>query len=182
MVHPRKLRRRLFYLIGTYRAARSSLDSFQSDARMSDKIPPAVRSQMMAAVRNKDTAPERAVRTALFSSGYRYRLHRRDLPGSPDIVLPRYRTAVFVHGCFLHRHDCPRGRRPASNVDFWNAKLDRNIARDRERTVALVALGWHVVTIWQCAIDPLGTARSGRGFPCFSLSALLANRSPGFRR
>jgi DNA mismatch endonuclease (patch repair protein) len=119
---------------------------------MNERIPPAVRSQMMAAVRNKNTAPERAVRAALFSAGYRYRLHRKDLPGSPDIVLPRYRTAVFVHGCFWHGHHCPRGRRPTSNVDFWNAKLDRNIARDRERS-ALKALGWHVVTIWQCAIN-----------------------------
>lgn len=107
---------------------------------------------MMAAVRGKDTAPERAVRAALFSTGYRYRLHRRDLPGSPDIVLPRYCVAVFVHGCFWHGHDCLRGRRPASNVEFWNTKLDRNLARDRANRTALEAAGWTVVTVWECSI------------------------------
>jgi len=108
---------------------------------------------MMAAVRGKDTGPERAVRAALFSAGYRYRLHRRDLPGSPDIVLPRYRIVVFVHGCFWHGHDCPRGRRPASNVEFWNAKLDGNLARDRASRAALEAAGWTVATVWQCSVQ-----------------------------
>ncbi|MFZ3236852.1 MAG: very short patch repair endonuclease [Stellaceae bacterium] len=118
---------------------------------MADKVPAAVRSKMMAAVRSKDTGPERAVRSALFSAGYRYRLHRRDLPGAPDIVLPRYRIAVFVHGCFWHGHDCPRGRRPASNVEFWNAKLDQNLARDRASRAALEAAGWTVATVWECS-------------------------------
>lgn len=121
---------------------------------MVDTVPAAVRSKMMAAVRSKDTGPERAVRSALFSAGYRYRLHRRDLPGSPDIVLPRYRVAVFVHGCFWHGHNCPRGRRPTSNVDFWNAKLDRNLARDRANRAALEAAGWTVATVWQCSAEP----------------------------
>jgi DNA mismatch endonuclease (patch repair protein) len=73
---------------------------------------------MMAAVRGKNTTPERTVRGALFAAGYRYRLHRRDLPGAPDIILPRFRTAIFVHGCFWHGHTCPRGRRPTSNTEF----------------------------------------------------------------
>ncbi len=120
---------------------------------MSDKVSPNVRSRMMSAVRSKNTSPERVVRAALFAAGYRYRLHRKNLPGSPDIVLPRYRIAVFVHGCFWHGHDCPRGRRPASNTAFWNAKLDRNQARDRTHSAALEALGWTVVTIWECEID-----------------------------
>jgi DNA mismatch endonuclease (patch repair protein) len=107
---------------------------------------------MMAAVRSKDTRLERAVRSALFSAGYRYRLHRRDLPGSPDIVLPRYRLAVFVHGCFWHGHNCPRGRRPASNVEFWTAKLDRNLDRDRVNRAALEVAGWSVATVWQCSV------------------------------
>jgi DNA mismatch endonuclease (patch repair protein) len=106
---------------------------------------------MMAAVRGKNTKPELAVRSALFARGYRYRLHRRDLPGSPDIVLPRYRVAVFVHGCFWHGHDCPRGRRPTSNVEFWCAKLDGNLARDRANRAALEAAGWAVAVIWQCS-------------------------------
>ena len=80
---------------------------------------------MMAAVRGKDTKPEKLVRSQLFADGFRFRLHAKDLPGKPDIVLPRYGTAVFVHGCFWHGHDCPRGRRPASNTEFWNRKLDR---------------------------------------------------------
>jgi DNA mismatch endonuclease (patch repair protein) len=118
---------------------------------MTDKVSAADRSRMMAAVRGKNTKPELAVRAALFSAGYRYRLHRRDLPGSPDIVLPRYRIAVFVHGCFWHGHDCVRGRQPASNVEFWNAKLDRNFVRDLSNRAALEAAGWAVATIWQCS-------------------------------
>lgn len=141
---------------------------------MADKVPPPVRSRMMAAVRGKDTGPERAVRSALSSAGYRYRLHRRDLPGSPDIVFPRYRIAVFVHGCFWHGHDCPRGRRPVSNVAFWNAKLDRNLTRDRANRSALEAAGWTVVTVWECSAEQqighlllqLATlARTRRGAP-----------------
>ncbi|MDE2102114.1 MAG: very short patch repair endonuclease [Patescibacteria group bacterium] len=119
---------------------------------MTDKVSAADRSRMMAAVRGKNTKPELAVRSALFAAGYRFRLHRRDLAGSPDIVLPRYRLAVFVHGCFWHGHDCTRGRRPASNVEFWNAKLDRNRARDCASRVALEAAGWTVAVIWQCSV------------------------------
>jgi DNA mismatch endonuclease (patch repair protein) len=128
---------------------------------VADKVSASIRSRMMSAVRNRDTAPERAVRAALFAAGYRYRLHRKDLPGSPDIVLPRYRIAVFVHGCFWHGHDCRRGRRPTSNTDFWNVKLDRNIARDRERRTALESLGWTVVTIWGVQNRSRDTRSSG---------------------
>jgi DNA mismatch endonuclease (patch repair protein) len=120
---------------------------------MTDKVTPATRSRIMASVRGKDTGPERAVRSALFAAGYRYRLQRRDLPGSPDIVLPRHRIVVFVHGCFWHGHDCPRGRRPSSNVAFWTAKLDRNLARDREARRKLEAAGWRVLTVWECGVD-----------------------------
>jgi DNA mismatch endonuclease (patch repair protein) len=107
---------------------------------------------MMAAVRGKNTTPERTVRGALFAAGYRYRLHRRDLPGAPDIILPRFRTAIFVHGCFWHGHNCPRGRRPTSNTEFWNQKLDGNIKRDRHNQAALSAAGWRVEVIWQCSL------------------------------
>src|SRR5688572_10400523 len=109
---------------------------------MTDKFTSVVRSRVMASVRGKDTAPELTVRSALFAAGYRYRLHRRDLAGSPDIVLSRFRTAIFVHGCFWHGHNCERGQRPSSNVEFWNAKLNGNRARDARNQSALYAAGW----------------------------------------
>jgi DNA mismatch endonuclease (patch repair protein) len=107
---------------------------------------------MMSLVRGRDTLPERAVRSALFSAGYRYRLHRKDLPGSPDILLPKHRLAVLVHGCFWHGHNCPKGRRPTSNVEFWNDKLDRNLERDRRSKALLEADGWKVLIIWECEV------------------------------
>jgi DNA mismatch endonuclease, patch repair protein len=119
---------------------------------MIDRVNSSVRSRMMASVRHKDTKPERFIRSALFAAGYRYRLQRRDLPGRPDIVLQRHRTVVFVHGCFWHGHDCLRGRRPQSNTEFWNAKLDQNRARDQKVRRALEALGWTVVSIWECRL------------------------------
>lgn len=119
---------------------------------MTDKVIREIRSKMMAAVPAKNTSLEKAVRSVLFASGYRYRLHRRDLPGSPDIVLPRYRIAILVHGCFWHGHDCSRGQRPTSNMKFWDAKLDGNIARDQRNQAALRAIGWHVEVIWQCSL------------------------------
>ncbi len=106
----------------------------------------------MAAVRGKDTSPERHVRSALHAAGFRFRLHRRDLPGRPDIVLARFRTAVFVHGCFWHGHDCLKGKRPTSNVAFWNAKLERNAERDRVALMALGEAGWHAHVVWECAL------------------------------
>jgi DNA mismatch endonuclease (patch repair protein) len=107
---------------------------------------------MMAAVRGKDTVPERLVRSALFALGFRFRLHRRDLTGAPDIVLPRFKVAVFVHGCFWHGHNCRRGRRPTSNVGFWNRKLGGNVKRDRRNYTALRAAGWKVFIVWECSI------------------------------
>lgn len=118
-----------------------------------DRVTPAVRSRMMSRVRGRDTSLELRVRRALHTAGFRFRLHRPDLPGRPDIVLPSLRTAVFVHGCFWHGHDCGRGRRPASNSAFWSAKLDRNLARDREAVAALTRSGWSVRTVWECQID-----------------------------
>jgi len=104
----------------------------------------------MAKVRNKNTAPEIAVRRKLHAAGLRFRLHRKDLPGKPDIVLPRYKLAVFVHGCLWHGHDCSRGKMPSSNSEFWSAKIGGNIARDKAAQAALAASGWVSVTIWQC--------------------------------
>lgn len=125
---------------------------------MADSISPEARSTLMARVRNRNTSPELYVRSRLFRSGFRFRLHRRDLPGSPDIVLPKYRTVIFVHGCFWHGHDCRRGKRPSSNVKKWNDKIDRNMERDRTATTALVGLGWRVAVIWSCAIERDTTA------------------------
>jgi DNA mismatch endonuclease (patch repair protein) len=107
---------------------------------------------MMAAVRSADTLPEIYVRKRLFAEGFRYRLHAKELVGKPDIVLPRFRTAVFVHGCFWHGHSCSRGKRPASNVEFWNAKIDGNLRRDRRNQLALKSAGWSPVVIWECRL------------------------------
>ena len=106
----------------------------------------------MAKVRSKDTGPEMTVRRAVHARGYRFRLHRKDLPGTPDIVLPRHRMAVFVHGCFWHGCTrCDRGRRlPKTRTDFWQAKLTGNRERDLRNIVALEALGWRVVVVWEC--------------------------------
>lgn len=120
---------------------------------MVDRVSKEARSRMMSAVRGKDTKPEKHVRSRLFSDGFRFRLHAKELPGKPDIVLPRYGTAIFVHGCFWHGHDCPRGRRPKSNRKFWNRKLDGNIKRDQEKKHALEAGGWYVEIVWGCRLE-----------------------------
>ena len=105
----------------------------------------------MARVKGRDTAPEMIVRRRLWRMGVRYRLHRRDLPGAPDIVLAGRKLAVFVHGCFWHGHDCARGGRvPKQNRDYWVGKIARNVARDAKSREALAALGWRVETIWEC--------------------------------
>lgn len=118
-----------------------------------DVFTPAERSRVMARVRQKNTGPERKLRKLLTRMGLRYRLHRRDLPGSPDVVFPGRRTVVFVHGCFWHGHDCPRGaRRPKQNADYWTAKTARNVERDAEVEARLAALGWRPVTVWECEL------------------------------
>ena len=118
-----------------------------------DRLTPDRRSANMARVRGKNTAPELAVRRALHRMGYRYRLHRRDLPGSPDIVLSRRRLALFVHGCFWHRHaDCRRSTTPQTRREFWEAKFAANVERDRRHVAALEAAGWRVEVLWECNI------------------------------
>jgi DNA mismatch endonuclease (patch repair protein) len=120
---------------------------------MSDVYPPEKRSAVMRQVKGKDTTPELAVRKALTKLGARYRLHRKDLPGHPDIVLARRRLALFVHGCFWHGHDCARGARvPKQNRDYWLGKVGRNRARDAANREKLEALGWRVETIWECEL------------------------------
>jgi DNA mismatch endonuclease, patch repair protein len=118
---------------------------------MPDVLTPEQRSRNMRAIKGRDTAPEMTVRRILHAMGYRFRLHRRDLPGRPDIVLPRHRVAVFVHGCFWHRHQCRFGRvEPATRPEFWLAKFSANVARDRRAIVALRRAGWRVIVVWGC--------------------------------
>lgn len=114
------------------------------------------RSRIMAGVRRTNTRPEIAVRSLLHRNGFRFRLHRRDLPGTPDIVLPRYRTAIFVHGCFWHRHpDCRKATVPASNKEFWLQKFANNVARDGKAIIRLRTMGWRVLVVWECEVsDP----------------------------
>lgn len=107
----------------------------------------------MSRVGGKNTKPERVVRSMLHRLGFRFRLHRKDLPGMPDIVLPKHGKIIFVHGCFWHGHpDCPRAKRPTTNKEFWREKLDKNIARDKATMQALKELGWDVLIVWTCEV------------------------------
>ena len=106
---------------------------------------------MMARIGSRDTEPERIVRRALHKHGYRFRLHRRDLPGTPDIVLPKYRTAIYVHGCFWHRHaKCQYATTPGTNKNFWEDKFTANVLRDRRTLRAIRRLGWTPIVVWEC--------------------------------
>ncbi|PVM91567.1 very short patch repair endonuclease [Caulobacter radicis] len=116
-----------------------------------DVFDPAKRSAVMARVRSTGTTPEKTLRRLLTGLGARYRLHRKDLPGSPDLVMPGRKLVFFVHGCFWHGHDCARGSRvPKANRDYWLAKVARNKARDERNEAALAQAGWRVETIWEC--------------------------------
>ena len=115
-----------------------------------DTRTPEQRRRIMQAVKSENTGPELVVRRLLHSMGYRYRLHRKDLPGRPDIAFVSRRKAIFVHGCFWHGHDCPKGRLPKSRLDYWRPKLDKNRERDRTKAEQLEALGWAVLVVWQC--------------------------------
>ena len=118
---------------------------------MVDVLTPEQRRHNMIRIKGKDTKPELLLRRGLHARGLRYRLHDRALPGRPDLVLPKYKTAVFVHGCFWHRHpDCAGARMPQTRADFWSAKFARNMARDKRVESALVDAGWTVFTIWEC--------------------------------
>jgi DNA mismatch endonuclease (patch repair protein) len=119
---------------------------------VSDVHDPQTRSRNMAAVRARDTKPELMIRKALHASGLRYRLNVPDLPGKPDIVLPRHRAVVFVHGCFWHRHECDLFRWPKSQAEFWRDKLSANVARDMKAAEALEKAGWRQAVIWECAL------------------------------
>jgi DNA mismatch endonuclease, patch repair protein len=120
---------------------------------MADHLSPSQRSRVMARIHGRNTQPELAIRSIVHRMGYRYRLHVRALPGCPDLVFPKYKAAMFVHGCFWHQHrNCPRARKPRSNIAFWSRKLSKNALRDRRHLKALQELGWKTLVIWQCEI------------------------------
>jgi DNA mismatch endonuclease (patch repair protein) len=144
--------------------------------RMVDTLSPEARSERMSRIRGKHTVPELVVRRLLHGLGYRFRLHRKGLPGSPDLVFPGRKKVVFVHGCYWHGHECKWGRLPKSNIEFWQDKVARNQARDARNLTDLAAAGWSAFVVWQCQTkDPpalakvlkrfLGKPRRNRGRP-----------------
>jgi DNA mismatch endonuclease (patch repair protein) len=128
---------------------------------MPEKITAAQRSFTMRKVKSQDTTPELAVRRLLFRLGFRFRLHRKDLPGTPDIVLPKFGVAIFVHGCFWHQHrGCRRSTMPVSNVEYWHRKFEANMNRDLRNKKCLRKAGWRVLTIWECESTDTGALKS----------------------
>ena len=119
---------------------------------MADNHSKEVRSMNMSHIRSKNSKPEELVRKYLFSKGFRYRKNVKTLPGCPDIVLPKYKTVIFVNGCFWHKHDCPRFVWPSSNEDYWRPKIMGNVERDKRNIAELQQLGWTVLTVWECEL------------------------------
>lgn len=122
---------------------------------MSDIFSFQKRSDIMSKIGGKNTKPEILVRKFLFSKGFRYRINVKTLPGKPDIVLPKYKTVIFVNGCFWHGHNCKKGKLPSSNTDFWRGKISNNKLRDDKNSDLLIKLGWKVIIIWQCEISKI---------------------------
>ena len=128
-----------------------------------DTLTPEQRSERMSRVKGKDSSPEMLVRRLVHALGFRFRLHRRDLPGTPDLVFPGRKKVIFVHGCFWHRHPnpaCKLARLPKSRQDFWIPKLDRNRARDEEAAERLASDGWRILTIWECEVRDTSSLRN----------------------
>ena len=122
---------------------------------MADRLTPARRSENMRRIKNKDMKPELEVRRLIFSLGFRYRIHKKDLPGRPDIVLPKHKAIIFVHGCFWHQHSkqgCSDAKVPETNIEYWMAKLERNRERDKKNRADLIKMGWRVLILWECEI------------------------------
>lgn len=123
-----------------------------------DKLSAHRRSWNMGRIKGKDTKPEMKLRTVLHRLGYRYRLNQKNLPGKPDLVFAKYRTVIFVHGCFWHQHEqCREGRLPSSNLEYWKPKLEKNVLRDIRNKAMLESLGWQVITIWECELQHIDT-------------------------
>lgn len=138
-----------------------------------DKFSLAQRSAVMARIKSKNTTPELVVRKSTHALGYRFRLHRQDLPGKPDLVFVRKRKVIFVNGCFWHGHDCRRGARmPASNTTYWTAKISRNVERDRGNRKALRSMGWEILIVWECQLKkPSELRRRLKAFLCAQSSS-----------
>jgi DNA mismatch endonuclease (patch repair protein) len=115
-----------------------------------DIVSPEVRRRMMQGIRSKNTTPERIVRSVAHGLGLRFRLHRQDLPGKPDLVFPKFRTVILVHGCFWHRHDCSLAAMPKTRTEFWASKFEANVKRDQRVRERLSDLGWRVIEVWEC--------------------------------
>ncbi|RLL74181.1 DNA mismatch endonuclease Vsr [Ochrobactrum soli] len=143
---------------------------------MVDIVPPDVRSKMMAGIRGKNTKPELQVRRALHAEGFRYRLHDAKLPGKPDMVFPKHRAVVLVHGCFWHGHNCHLFRLPVSRSEFWQAKIQGNVERDHKTIMALLHNGWRVGTVWECALK--GKTRRTEGEVVGTLAGWLRGEAP----
>lgn len=120
---------------------------------MTDTVTAAQRSAIMSKVKGKNTKPEIALRKKLFSLGFRYRIHSDSLSGKPDIVFPKYKSVIFVHGCFWHSHGCSRSRMPKTNIAYWKSKLERNAKRDSSHIKTLKAAGWRVFIVWECSLS-----------------------------
>ncbi|WP_263788950.1 very short patch repair endonuclease [Salinibacter grassmerensis] len=124
------------------------------ESNREDPLSPEERSELMSRINSTETEPEQLTRSILHQAGYRFRKNVSDLPGTPDVVLPKYNTVIFVHGCFWHRHDCRKGRSmPNSNTQSWKEKFERNVERDGKNEEALEELGWQVLTVWECELN-----------------------------
>ncbi len=153
---------------------------------MADNVSRSRRSHIMARVKSKNTSCELRVRRAIHRAGFRFRLYRKDVPGNPDMLLPRYRMAVFVHGCFWHWHGCKRSRMPATNVEYWTSKIGRTMKRDQLNYRNLEALGWEKFIVWECdlssatnaliaRLECLREAHDAGSFECRPRSKLIAD-------
>jgi len=146
---------------------------------MADRLSIEHRSWNMSRIRGKDTKPELLVRSLIHRMGYRFRLHVDGLPGKPDIVLPRLRTVIFVHGCFWHRHTgCPKAYTPKSRIDFWQKKFESNVARDQATVSAILAMGWRVLTVWECELDDMSKLRRRLRAALRRAEASVVSREP----